>query len=735
MASNDTFDLLPEHVQRMLGDRSYERRKTAALTVESTIKTLEAQDRAGEVRKLINLLGDNFTRSSSANNRKGGLIGLAAAAIGLMKDIYKYLPLLLPPVIQCFSDPESRVRYYACEALFNIAKVARQKILESFNEIFNGLCELYSDVDPDVKNGAQLLDRLVKEIVTESDSFNIEKFIPLLHKKLKTRNPYIRSLLVGWITVLDSVPFINMLDYLPHFLEGLFNMLSDDIREIRQQADHALNDFMQEIKDSNKIASLQLSEIVDILVRQSGADQVRFNRLTAIQWIEELVLLGRERLKSLYAKLLDAILRLLADEEGEIRSVAKDADVNLRKLVQVTEGKLDFSPLLRTLKVELVNKDETTRIASLAWISMLLERDAAQVLATMRELFPILVDNLLCDVADPVVMGDLDVLARIACDEDQFNEVLTNVIRLFRVNRDLLESRGTMIIRNLCLQLDSKKIFMTLARILLKEKDLSFASVMIQTLNRILLTSDELLELRRLLQTSFVAAADAASAATTSSKSYRIRFGTSSTSSQKSGTSAQSGDAFAVFKTLYASWCHNAVSTFSLCLLAQAYSLSAALVGKFGDTDVTLGFLMQIDRLVQLLESPIFVRLRLQLLEPDRPYHGDLMKSLFGILMLLPQSAAFKTLRERLTSISSLYIAASHASPRDSRTPSKTAPTVAYVDDLLEQFVKVRRLHTEARIADLRSARLDLEEVGTSRVEDGASKLSTPSGESTTSGA
>ena len=41
---------------------------------------------------------------------------------------------------------------------------------------------------------------------------------------------------MGWITVLDSVPDINMLAYLPDILDGLLNMLSDPNREIRQQA-------------------------------------------------------------------------------------------------------------------------------------------------------------------------------------------------------------------------------------------------------------------------------------------------------------------------------------------------------------------------------------------------------------------------------------------------------------------------------------------------------------------
>jgi vacuole morphology and inheritance protein 14 len=108
-------------------------------------------------------------------------------------------------------------------------------------------------VDVDVKNGANLLDRLVKDIVTESESFDVEKFIPLLQKYIRMTNPYIRQLMVGWITVLDSVPDIDMLDYLPDFLHGLFQMLSDGNREIRQAADSALAEFLNEIKSTETV--------------------------------------------------------------------------------------------------------------------------------------------------------------------------------------------------------------------------------------------------------------------------------------------------------------------------------------------------------------------------------------------------------------------------------------------------------------------------------------------------
>ena len=54
---------------------------------------------------------------------------------------------------------------------------------------------------------------------------------------------------------------------------------------------------------------------------------------------------------------------------------------------------------------------------------------------------------------------------------------------------------------------------------------------------------------------------------------------------------------------MYECWCHNPVATLALCLLAQAYDLAASLITHFALVDVTVGFLMQADKLVQLLES------------------------------------------------------------------------------------------------------------------------------------
>lgn len=72
---------------------------------------------------MIAYMVSTFANSSNPNSRKGGLIGLVAIAIGLGGDVFTYLPLICPPVLRCFTDQDSRVRYYACESLYNVAKV------------------------------------------------------------------------------------------------------------------------------------------------------------------------------------------------------------------------------------------------------------------------------------------------------------------------------------------------------------------------------------------------------------------------------------------------------------------------------------------------------------------------------------------------------------------------------------------------------------------------------------
>ena len=58
------------------------------------------------------------------------------------EEVARYLNMIVPPVLACFTDQDARVRYYACEAMYNIAKVAKGEILVFFNDIFDTLCKV-----------------------------------------------------------------------------------------------------------------------------------------------------------------------------------------------------------------------------------------------------------------------------------------------------------------------------------------------------------------------------------------------------------------------------------------------------------------------------------------------------------------------------------------------------------------------------------------------------------------
>ncbi|KAK8647534.1 hypothetical protein V6N13_121269 [Hibiscus sabdariffa] len=608
----DVLSVIPASVLRNLSDKLYEKRKNAALEIEGIVRQLASSGDHEKISALINLLAMEFAYSPQANHRKGGLIGLAAATVGLTSEASQHLEQIVPPVLSSFSDQDSRVRYYACEALYNIAKVVRGDFIIFFNQIFNALCKLSADSDVNVQSAAHLLDRLVKDIVTECDQFSIEEFIPLLRERMNVLNPYVRQFLVGWITVLDSVPDIDMLGFLPDFLDGLFNMLSDSSREIRQQADSALSEFLQEIKNS---PSVDYGRMTEILVQRAAAPD-EFTRLTAITWINEFVKLGGDLLFPYYVDILGAILPCISDKEEKIRVVARETNEALRAIEANPTENFDVGAVLSIARRQLDSEWEATRIEALNWISTLLNRYRAEVFCFLNDIFDTLL-KALSDSSDEVVLRVLDIHASMAQDPLHFHQLVVFLMHNFWVDRSLLERRGAFIIRRLCVLLDAERVFRELSTILEGEADLDFACVMVQALNLILLTSSELSELRELLKQSLVNAAG---------KDLFISF--------------------------YASWCHSPMAIISLCLLAQTYQHACDVIQSLVEEDINSKFLVQLDKLIRLLETPIFAYLRLQLLEPRR--YIWLLKALYGLLMVLPQqSAAFKILRRRLKTVPS----------------------------------------------------------------------------------
>lgn len=706
--------------------------------------------------------------------------------------------------------------------MYNIAKVAKGEILIYFNDVFDALCKLAADTELSVKNGAELLDRLIKDIVSESaatyvsilhpdvslvdsDSandpfaeapmaFSLPHFIPLLQERIHVINPFTRTFLVSWITLLDSIPDLELVVYLPSFLGGLLRFLSDPNQDVHTTTKVCLDRFLAEVKkisaikrgiaeskrshaesarkpsmsstrsgriprsegadstksddesthaevdasngedDDKSVTSISVTStildgkdddagdewipgqdvqvdharILDILLNFLSDSSEEEVQMTTLRWIETFFEICPMDILLFVPRLLSQVLPALSHDVEQVRqsagrvnnalmsyimslpedstkvtngalpqpasqhlAPAKPATKDLETLERRESGlsrtrkpgspdmvegakarleaqtppppatekedntqepasprpliDLDYEAAINALTLQFLNEHEATRVAALHWLIMLHRKSPKKTLAIHDGTFPALLKTL-SDPADAVVTRDLLLLSQISknSDDSYFTSFMVNLLKLFCTDRKLLEVRGNLIIRNLCLNLSAERIYRTLADCLEKDEDVEFASIMVQNLNNNLITAPELADLRK-----------------------RLR-----------NLEARDGQTF--FVALFRSWCHNAVATFSLCLLAQAYEQAYNLLQIIAELEMTVNMLIQIDKLVQLLESPVFTYLRLQLLEPERYPH--LYKCMYGLLMLLPQSSAFAALKNRLNSVSAIgYL---HIAPR-----------------------------------------------------------------------
>lgn len=625
---------------RFLTDKMYEKRKQASLEIEKLVRNYNQKGNSTEIRKLLRVLGKDLIESSNPNYRKGGAIGLASMAVGLAKDSSNYSVELVQPIVSSLNDQDSRVRYYACEALFNVIKVIRTDILPLFNTVFDILSELTADPDQSVKSGAELIDRLLKDIVTETPSFDVSAFIPLLRERLYAEKPLAQRFVVSWVQFLNDLPDVDMLSFLPDLLEGLFRILSEVTLDIRQMTESVLSEFKGKmLADPSRV---DFTAMVNILVIHSQAKEPLV-QLIAITWLKEFVNLisqdsNKSKLLPLSSSLLQAILPCLesraedADDQRarsriNITEVAKALNHSLMQLVTresqyEDSAKPDLSSIVQVLNMELKREENSPaiKIATLRWVYHLHTHVPDTVRQHVRDLFDALLSTLK-DPSEEVAVLDLEVLAKVTASSsdsnstghDFFMKFIRELVNLFQETPRLLNDRGIFVIRQLCRQMSSIDIYKSFSEILLTHPDLKFAHLMVQTLNRILFSTPELFDLRQELK------------------------------------NLRTDESCSLFCTLYKTWSHSPVATISLCLLTQNYSHACSLVMICQQLDITLEFLSELDQLVQLIESPIFAFMRLHMLESQQ--NADLVKAMYGVLMLLPQGSSFHLLRKRLQCI------------------------------------------------------------------------------------
>lgn len=684
-------DPLPPAVTKLLVDKLYEKRKTAALDVEKIVRDYLNIGNHTDISRVVKFLSNNYVLSQNQNNKKGGLIGLAACAIALGKEAQKYRSDLVPSVLACFSDPDSRVRYYGCEALYNIVKVLRASVLIYFNEIFDGLCKLCCDLDLNVRNGAELLDRLLKDTVTENsgnERFDIIVFMQLLRERIYVKNSYVRQFLVSWLKVLDSEPNIDVVTHISDLLDGLFHILDDNNPEIKKMCECLLADLLKEIT-SPQLEQVKYDAMINIILVHCANTVDDSIQHTAMIWLKELINIVGDRSLYFMPGILNAVLPCLSyNDEGfktKTKEIARLVNATLGGLIDITElttttvkNKLAIEKIIESLSKFMTTPSDqqnvNTTIESLKWILHLVNKQPEAILERVDDFFSILI-SFLSDSSKEVVDYDLQILSKLSTSQffidtnkqsdhlkvsfpkynDYFTKFLTLLLDLFRNDLILRYEKGSNMIKKLCDLLNAEDIFRMLSAILSDESDPEFAISMVDILNTILLTSPELLDLRNSL------------------KDFNNK------------------ESYSLFVCLYKTWCHNPIATLALCFLSQNYEHSFHLVNLFGDIEITLNLLITIDKLVQLFESSIFTYLRLHLLEVERNQY--LIRALYGLLMILPQSDAFMLLKQRLDCVPNFYNKVAESGHFGKTNSVRSIENEIDFKELQQHFIEVQKKH------------------------------------------
>lgn len=104
--------------------------------------------------------------------------------------------------------------------------------------------------EPDMPDEPDAEEKSPQEVQT---AFSLPRFIPLLKERIMVISPFTRMFLVGWVTLLDSIPDLELVTYLPEFLGGLFIFLSDANRDVHVATASTLDRFLTEIKRISRV--------------------------------------------------------------------------------------------------------------------------------------------------------------------------------------------------------------------------------------------------------------------------------------------------------------------------------------------------------------------------------------------------------------------------------------------------------------------------------------------------
>ncbi|CBY40625.1 unnamed protein product, partial [Oikopleura dioica] len=302
-------------------------------------------------------------------------------------------------------------------------------------------------------------------------------------------------------------------------------------------------------------------------------------------------------------------------KKQEVKDLSSQVNALLR---ESTKDAIPRETAIRLLKVTCpflgANQPVSKRLAAFEWIISVFRLKQDQIEDEFPWLMLQVFSAINLDENEKVRKSGMNCLTEIANLNDKtfdtFIEMLYSSLNEISARED--RQKVAFVVRKLCEKLGGEKIYLKLGSRLIFHQETAAKIATIQLLNLLLGTAPELHDFRRKLR-------------------------------------ERPSEVMDNFNTVWKAWISCPISSLCLALLGRRYQLAYSTVKTLAEMNLNSAHLCEIDRLIQLLESPGFTWLRFELLEKP----PALIASLRGILMILPQSKAFDLLQKRLSLIPS----------------------------------------------------------------------------------
>ena len=273
------------------------------------------------------------------------------------------------------------------------------------------------------------------------------------------------------------------------------------------------------------------------------------------------------------------------------------------------------------------NLNESCILLILEWTNQLYNQFESSLFNNEEEFIKKLI-NIIPDTNKNILIKIIKTLCIICNRQPSYiNYIIKSIINKFSKSEKILNLYGIKVLKTLTEAIDIFTLFRIFSDYLLKNNDIHFVMKVTKTLNMFLFSEKECQNLRNEL-------------------SSKRKLSVDNDNDNEINANNKNDN---LFEKLFYLWSFNPFTAVLLTMYCNYFELSYYLALELSKIKLQENDYIELCQIVQIFESSLFNNIRIKLLRPKKNIF--LVKTLYALLMMLPQSNAFDALNNRIKSV------------------------------------------------------------------------------------